>query len=107
VDPTVQMNVWLRSGSTHLWNLGQRNPAAAWEAEIDRLMRQQLTELNHAERKRLYDRVQQLVAENLPLVCLVSPNILVGAKQGLGNFRPAILDHYTLWNSEELFWTSR
>jgi len=107
VDPTAEMNVWLRGGSTHLWNLGQRNPAAAWEAEIDRLMRQQLTELNYAERKRLYDRVQQLVAENLPLVCLVSPNILVGAKKGLGNFRPAILDHYTLWNIEELFWTNR
>ena len=107
VDPTAEMNVWLRSGTTHLWNLGQRNPAAAWEIEIDRLMRQQLGEINHAERKRLYDGVQRLVAENLPLVCLVSPNILVGAKKGLGNFRPAIMDHYTLWNSEELFWTSR
>ena len=107
VDPTAEMNVWLRSGTTHLWNLGQRDPAAAWEIEIDRLMRQQLGEINHAERKRLYDGVQRLVAENLPLVCLVSPNILVGAKKGLGNFRPAIMDHYTLWNSEELFWTSR
>src|SRR5438876_648928 len=24
VDPTAEMNVWLRSGTTHLWNLGQR-----------------------------------------------------------------------------------
>jgi hypothetical protein len=40
----------------------------------------------------------------LPLVPLVSPNVLAGAKKGLGNFRPALLDHYTLWNIEELYW---
>ena len=54
--------------------------------------------------KRHYDRVQELVATNLPLIPLVSPNVLVGAKEGLGNFRPAILDPYVLWNAEELFW---
>ena len=42
--------------------------------------------------------------ENLPLIPLVSPNILVGARKDLGNFRPALLDHYTLWNVEELYW---
>jgi len=61
--------------------------------------------LDAAERKRQFDRVQELVAENLPLIPLVSPNILVGSKLGLGNFRPAILDHYVLWNAEELYWS--
>jgi peptide/nickel transport system substrate-binding protein len=104
VDPNPEMNVWLSSGGTHLWNPGQGRPATAWEAEIDRLMREQMTTLDPSRRKRLYDRVQQLVATNLPLVCLASPNILVGAKNDLGNFRPAILDHYALWNIEELYW---
>jgi hypothetical protein len=48
--------------------------------------------------------VQELVAENLPLIPLVSPNVLVGAKTALGNFRPAILDPTVLWNVDELFW---
>ena len=48
--------------------------------------------------------VQELVADNLPLIPLVSPNVLVGARPGLGNFRPAILDPYVLWNADELFW---
>ena len=48
--------------------------------------------------------VQALVAEKLPLVPLISPNIIVAAGRGLGNFRPAVLDHPTLWNSEQLFW---
>ena len=103
VDPNPQINVWLSSGSNHVWDLGESKPATTWEAEIDELMRRQLSTLNVKQRKRLYDRVQQLVAENLPLICIAAPNILVGARNRLGNFQPAILDHYTLWNADELF----
>ena len=106
-DPYSEMNVWLSSGSTHLWNLGQSQPATSWEAEIDMLMRRQLTTRDVQLRKRLYDRVQELVAQNLPIISLVSPNVLVGATKGLGNFRPTILDHHALWNVEELFWRGR
>lgn len=104
VDPNPEMNVWLSSGASHLWNPGQEQPMSPWEAEIDGLMRRQATTLNYAGRKRLYDRVQQIAADNLPLICLVSPNILVAARKDLGNFQPAILDHYTLWNVEQLYW---
>jgi len=103
-DPNVDMNVWLSSGGNHLWNPQQKSPATAWEAEIDGLMRRQMVTRKYAERKPLFDRVQELAMENLPLVPLVSPNILVGAKKGLENFRPAVLEHYTLWNIEELCW---
>jgi peptide/nickel transport system substrate-binding protein len=102
-DPTPEMNVWLSSGGTHLWHPHEARPATPWEAEIDRLMQQQLTTLDYAKRKRLYDRVQELVAENLPIIPLVSPNILVAAKNRVGNFQPAILDPYTLWNVEQLY----
>jgi peptide/nickel transport system substrate-binding protein len=103
-DPNSELNVWLSSGGTHLWNPEQSRPATPWEAEIDTLMQRQLSTLNAGDRKRMYDRVQALVAENLPLIPLVSPNVLVGANKALGNFRPAVLDHQTLWNVEELFW---
>ena len=106
-NPNAEMNVWLSSGGQHLWNPGQSRPSTAWEAEIDTLMRRQLTTVDAIERKRLYDRVQVLVAENLPLIFLVSPNVLVGAHRSLGNFRPAVLDHHTLWNVEELFWRQK
>ncbi len=103
-DPNPEMNVWLSSGGSHLWNPSQKQPMTPWEAEIDRLMRQQMTTLDHAQRKRLYDRVQQIAAENLPLICLASPDILVAARKNLGNFQPAVVDHYTLWNAEQLYW---
>jgi peptide/nickel transport system substrate-binding protein len=104
VDPTAEMNVWLSRGPTHLWHLGQSQPATPWEKEIDELMGRQLAARDPQERKRQYDRVQALVAENLPLIPLVSPDVLVGTRRALGNFRPAILDHSVLWNADELFW---
>lgn len=103
-DPNVDMNVWLSSGGSHLWHPEQGSPATAWEAEIDRLMRQQIVTRKYADRKRMYDRVQEILMQYLPLVPLVSPDVLAGAKKNLGNFRPALLDHYTLWNIEELYW---
>jgi peptide/nickel transport system substrate-binding protein len=79
-------------------------PATPWEAEIDQLMRRQLVTVRYGARKKLYDRVQEIVAEHLPIIPLASPHVLVGAKNGLGNFRPSVLDHNTLWNVEELYW---
>jgi peptide/nickel transport system substrate-binding protein len=102
-DPTSEMNVWLSSGETHLWHPRQEQPGTSWEAEMDRLMLQQLVTLDYAKRKSLYDRVQEIVADDLPVICLVSPNILVGAANRVGNFRPAILVPYALWNIEQLY----
>jgi peptide/nickel transport system substrate-binding protein len=102
-DPTSEMNVWMSNGDTHLWHPNQTQPATPWEAEMDRLMQEQLVTLEYAKRKRLYDHVQEIVADELPVICLVSPNILVGASDRVGNFRPAILDPYTLWNIDQLY----
>jgi peptide/nickel transport system substrate-binding protein len=102
-DPTSEMSVWMSNGDTHLWHPNQAKPTTPWEAEMDRLMQQQLVTLDYAKRKKLYDRVQEIVAQELPVICLVSPNILVGASDRVGNFQPAILDPYTLWNIDELY----
>jgi peptide/nickel transport system substrate-binding protein len=103
VDPNSQLNVWLSSGDDHFWHLGETQPATAWEAEMDSLMKRQMSTLSVKERKHLFDRVQEIEVEEVPFVFLVSPNVLVGAKVRVHNFKPAILDSHTLWNSEELF----
>lgn len=102
-DPNPQMNVWLSNGGTHIWNLHEIHPATAWEAEVDGLMNQQMVTVNYKQRRRIYDRVQQLLAENLPVIFLATPDVLVGAKNNVGNFRPAVLDPYALWNADELY----
>ena len=102
-DPNPEMNVWLSNGATHLWHLGEAQPASDWEREVDQLMQQQMITLNYQKRKQLYDRVQQLISENLPFIFLATPNVLAGAKAQVGNFHPAVLDHYTLWNADQLY----
>jgi peptide/nickel transport system substrate-binding protein len=102
-DPNSDMNVWLSSGGTHLWNPSQAHPATPWEAQIDALMEQQLATPGFEQRKKLYDRVQQILAEYQPMIFLASPDILTGARNNIGNFHPAVLEPYVLWNVEQLF----
>ncbi len=66
-------------------------------------MQQQMITLDYAKRKKLYDRVQQLISENVPFIFLATPNILAAADARVGNFHPAVLDPYTLWNADELY----
>jgi peptide/nickel transport system substrate-binding protein len=102
-DPNPEMNVWLSRGSTHLWHMGETQPSTSWEREIDQLMNEQMVTLNYQKRKKLYDRVQQIISEQLPFIFLATPNILTVAKADIGNFQPAVLDHYTLWNADEIY----
>ena len=102
-DPNADISVWLSSGGLHLWNPSQAHPATPWEAEIDRLMKEQLYARTFGQRKKLYDRAQEILWEYQPMIFLVSPDILSGARKAVGNFRPAVLEPYVLWNVEQLY----
>jgi peptide/nickel transport system substrate-binding protein len=105
-DPNPEMNVWLSDGGTHLWHLGETKPATDWEGQLDQLMQKEMVALKYKDRKHLYDQAQEIIAEEEPFVFLATPNILVGAKKTLGNFKPAILEPTALWNVEELYFLS-
>jgi ABC-type transport system substrate-binding protein len=66
-------------------------------------MNQQMITMDYRRRKQLYDRVQQLIADNLPVIFLATPDVLVGARNDVGNFNPGVLEPYALWDTEELF----
>ena len=102
-DPNPEMNVWLSSGTSHLWHLNETAPATDWEREVDQLMQQQMVTLDYAKRKKLYDRVQELVSQQLPFIFLATPNVLAAANPRVGNFHPAVLEPNTLWNADELY----
>ncbi len=102
-DPNSELNVLSSKGSAHVWSLQSVNTPPVWQLEIDRLMQEQLTVSNYQERKQIFDRVQRILWENVPVICLISPDILVAAKDRIGNFRPAILSSHTLWNADQLF----
>jgi peptide/nickel transport system substrate-binding protein len=102
-DPNTDMNVWLSSGGAHFWNPSQAHPATPWETEIDRLMEEQMWASTFERRKKLYDHAQEILAEEQPMIFLASPDILVGAKNVVGNFHPAVLEPYVLWNVEQIY----
>jgi len=102
-DPNSEINIWSSQGSTHVWDLTHNGPEPPWQEEINRLMQRQMIIPEYPRRKAIYDRVQELVWRNLPITCLISPNILVGAKDNVGNFHPVILGDHILWNADRLY----
>ena len=102
VDPNTQSNVWLSSGSHHAWNPGQRKPATPWEAEIDRLVKEQAATADHRTRKKAFDRVQELMTEHAPIIYLVNPDVLAALSPVLRNTAPSPHPPHILWNVEHL-----
>ena len=102
LDPNEQMNVWISSSQDHGWNPHQKSPATPWEAEIDRLMRAQAAELDNNKRKALFDKVQQIVRQQLPYIYLVNRNSLSAVSTSLKGVNPATLSPETFWNIESL-----
>jgi len=72
-------------------NPSQAHPATSWEAEIDKLMEQQLSTEFRRTKEELRP-VKQILDENQPFIFLATPNILVGAKDNVGNFQPTVLE---------------
>jgi len=102
LDPNEQMNVWLSSSDTHQWNPKQKTPATPWEAEIDRLMRAQASAMDDHARKKSFDRVQEIVADQAPFIYLVNKNALTGVSPSLENAKSVVLRPQTYWNIEYL-----
>ena len=100
LDPNSQMNVWLSSAENHQWNPRQMNPATAWEAELDRLMRAQSSSITDKKRKSDFDKVQQIVAEQQPFIYLVNKDAMSAVSPAVIGSSPAVLDPHAFWNAE-------
>jgi peptide/nickel transport system substrate-binding protein len=102
LDPNAQMNVWLSSAENHQWNPSQKTPATAWEAEIDKLMKQQASSMDDKKRKLAWDRVQEIVMREMPFLYLVNKNAFVAVSPKVKNVKPSVFRPQTYWNVEEL-----
>jgi peptide/nickel transport system substrate-binding protein len=102
IDPNMQMNIWLSSSSMHSWNPKQPKPATNWEEEIDKLMRVQASQLDYRKRKAAFDRVQQIAAEQAPIIYLINKNVLSAISPAVKGARPVPLTPQTFWNAERL-----
>ena len=102
LDPNAQMNVWLSSSEEHQWHPKQAIPATPWEAEIDLLMRAQASSMDDNTRKKYFDRVQEIVADQAPFIYLVNKNALTAISHNVVGAQPVPLRPQTYWNIEYL-----
>jgi peptide/nickel transport system substrate-binding protein len=102
-DPSSYTDM-LRSGSAqHLWHPQQTKPATEWEARLDELTTRQAHEVDQERRRAIFRDIQLLMAEQLPLIPIVTRHIAVAANTRVHNYRPSPLPPFSLWNAEELF----
>lgn len=107
-DPASQMNVLKSSGFTHMWFPRQKTPATDWEARIDQVMDDQVKTLDFAERKKDFDEVQLIMAEEQPFISTVNPYWYVAVRSDIANLRPTPLSYYRVtWNAEELYFKKK
>jgi peptide/nickel transport system substrate-binding protein len=102
LDPSEQMNVWLSSSDNHEWNPSEKTPETAWEAEIDKLMRDQASSSDPNKRKHSFDRVQEIAVEQVPFISLVNRNALSAVAANVQGASPVIVVPQTYWNVERL-----
>jgi peptide/nickel transport system substrate-binding protein len=102
LDPSSQMNIWMSSAANHQWNPSEKTPETAWEAEIDKWMEAENASQDPEKRKGYFDRVQQIVADQAPMIFLVNPNALSAVAPNVKNVTPAVLAPQVYWNADRL-----
>jgi peptide/nickel transport system substrate-binding protein len=102
LDPGQSLDFWLSSGDGHLWNMSQKTPATEWEKEIDRLMLEQSSSLDAGRRKALFDDVQRIFAENVPVLYFAAPRLFYGYSKRLHGVVPSVTRPPVLWNADML-----
>jgi len=103
-DPSGNMNIIKSSGYAHEWFPRQQTPSTDWEARMDELMDAQMQTLDFAQRKKAYDEIQVILAEQSPMIPTVTPMYYAAIRSDIGNVRATALSYWRAsWNAEELY----
>ena len=101
-EPAANLDFWLSSGSAHVWNREQKTPATSWEAQIDELIVQQASSLDQDQRRALFNSVQLIMAENLPMLTFAAPRMYSAHTARLRGVAPSVMRPPVLWNADSL-----
>jgi peptide/nickel transport system substrate-binding protein len=102
MDPAISKDFWLSNGGAHFWHFGQETPATEWERQIDTLMTQQTASTDAAERKRIFNEVQRIFSENLPVLYFAAPRVYVAANSRLINLQPSLTRPQLTWSADTM-----
>ncbi len=102
LDPAGNLDFWLSSGGTHLWNMTQRAPATEWERRIDTIMLEQAATLDPERRRALLNDAQRILAENLPVLYFAAPRMYGAHSARLSGVVPSVMRPNVLWSADVL-----
>ena len=106
LEPNGGKNVWLSNGRLHMFN--QRNPQEGkakilpWEKELDYLYTQGALATKFEDRKKYYDKYQEIVYKEKPMIYIYSPIRIVALRNKFKNIYPSSLGGIT-HNIEEIY----
>ncbi len=103
IEPTTYANFLLSTAAVHQWQPSQKTPATEWEAKIDKLFAEQAGEGDPQKRAAIFNEIQRIVAEESPVIPVVSRHIVSAANTRLGNYSPSSMFPYSIWNIDEIF----
>ncbi len=93
-EPNSSANFLYSDSRLHIYDqrpAGKKiNDLRPWEADIDYNVKEGTAYLDFAERKKYYDKVQAILWEEKPLICLAVPKSLSAVRENyIGNFMPS------------------
>ena len=106
LEPNGGKNVWLSDGRLHMFNM--RTPAEGkskilpWERELDFVFNKGALATGFEERKKYYDRYQEIIYEQKPMIYIYSPVVIVAIRNKFKNIYPSPLSGIT-HNIEEIY----
>ena len=108
LEPHSGYNVWSANGALHLFNQRSDEDMAGtdrilpFEKELNDIFNKAPLELDFNKRKVLYDRYQEIVAKENPVIYLYSPVNIVAIRKKFKNIYPTELGGI-LHNIEEVY----
>ena len=103
LEPTTYANFLLSGGSVHQWQPNQKAPATDWESRIDILFAEQSRESDVPKRTAIFNEIQTLMADEVPVIPVAARHIVSAANIRIGNYYPSSMFPYSMWNADELF----
>lgn len=106
LEPNGGKNVWLSDGRLHMFNMrtpqeGKKN-ILPWEKELDYLFNQGALATKFEDRKKYYDKYQEIIYKQKPMIYIYSPVVIYAIRDKFKNIYPSSLDGL-LHNIEEIF----
>lgn len=106
LEPHDGKNVWMSNGPLHLFNQRPVNHKIEdrfdWEKELDYIFENGALKLSYQDRKPLYDRYQEIIYEQKPIIYLYSPTRIIAIRKKFKNIFPTSLSGL-IYNLDEIY----